>query len=79
MAMEFSSGMMAENIKGIGKTENNMEKGSFSIPKKMYGRREYGAKEGGLNGTIPQLNLNFSFLSHIPHTYHLELILKELY
>jgi len=52
---------MVENIKEIGKTESNMERVSFSIPKTEYGKKEYGARGEELNGKMlmPMLNKYF--------------------
>lgn len=51
-------GMMEENIKEIGKMENNTEKENFSTQKMEYGRKEYGVKVEELNGKILLLPLN---------------------
>jgi hypothetical protein len=44
--------MMVENIKDLGKMENNMEKENFIILKKVVGKEEFGLKEEELNGKI---------------------------
>ena len=50
--MELLVGLMEENIEGIGKMEDKMEKGSFIILKIKNGKKEYGKKEKEQNGLI---------------------------
>ena len=50
MDMGFSLGLMEEYIKDIGKMENNMEKESSLIQKKIYGKKVNGKKVKELKG-----------------------------
>jgi hypothetical protein len=51
--------MTVENIKEVGRMENNMGRENFSIPKMEYGKKEYGVKEEELNGKMPISNNNY--------------------
>ena len=54
---------MAENIKEIGRMENNMARENFSIRKMAYGKKEYGVRGEEINGKTLMSMLNKYFLN----------------
>jgi hypothetical protein len=45
MDMEFLNGLMAKNIRGIGRMENRMAKGKIIILEIMFGQKDFGKME----------------------------------
>jgi hypothetical protein len=53
---------MAENIMVTGKTESNMERGSFIMRLQDSGKKVYGTTAKELGGVMNLANNNFKFI-----------------
>jgi hypothetical protein len=59
MVNNYNSGPMEENIKVIGKTENNTARANFSTIHQEFGEKAFGMMENELDGLLLKLQNNF--------------------